>query len=54
MKEPDVLIAGVITTYLLCAYPSFYSILKTLQKVSRKNMNIAQILMNCRDFSCYF
>lgn len=23
MKEPDVLIAGVITTYLLCAYPSF-------------------------------
>ena len=28
MKEPDVLIAGLITTYLLCAYPSFTVYLK--------------------------
>lgn len=32
MKEPDVLIAGVITTYLLCAYPSFTVDLKPYKK----------------------
>lgn len=32
MKEPDVLIAGVITTYLLCAYLSFTVYLNPYKK----------------------